>query len=125
MRWGIKVVPGVLALMVLLGAFSEKSNVHGPSSVTRTSGATSPPTERPVVHDTVEGSAAAIYAAVIRQLVVTDRSGDRANRVVYVVDGAVPSAGDPLASTTDPVQRFDAALKLSGLYALRLGICHG
>lgn len=52
---------------------------------------------------------AGIYVAVIRQLVTTD-SAAAAYRVIYVLDGAMPSAGYP-GVLTDAKHRFDAALK--------------
>lgn len=61
--------------------------------------------------DAVVRSTADIYAAVIRQLVTTD-SATATYRVLYVLDGVLPGAGNPYSGvSTDPKHRFDAALK--------------
>jgi hypothetical protein len=67
-----------------------------------------------------------IYAAVIRELVARDRAfGVSATGVVYVLDGSVDGAGNPLRAVTVHPQRFKSALKrrlrkaLADLPALR------
>lgn len=107
-----KVLPGVLALPALLVGCSATSTAHDNSGVGQTHPATTQPTDRPGAKDAIARSTASAYAAVIRQLVAAD-GGPRnsSNRVIYVVDGAVPSAGDPMASTAPADQRFDAAVK--------------
>lgn len=74
-----------------------------------------------------QSRAAAVYESVLRALVRGDRTGSTRHTVVYVVDGAVPGAGDPTRQRIDtkPKQRFDSALKdrltqqLAGLASVR------
>jgi hypothetical protein len=56
---------------------------------------------------------AAVYAQVVRQLVVVERGGALTYDVVYVLDGAVRGAGDPMASARDqrPRGAFPAAVR--------------
>jgi len=53
-----------------------------------------------------------VYAAVIRELIARDRAfGVSATGVVYVLDGSVEGAGDPLRAATVRPRRFKSALK--------------
>ncbi|MGH3091525.1 MAG: hypothetical protein ACRDOG_04230 [Gaiellaceae bacterium] len=69
-----------------------------------------------------EERAAAIYAAVVRQLVTEDHTfgaGPSPYRRAFVADGVVRDAGDPLAGNEKPAKRFSAAIKREILAALR------
>lgn len=53
-----------------------------------------------------------VYAAVIRELVARDHAfGVSDTGVVYVLDGSVEGAGDPMRSATGHPRRFPPALK--------------
>ena len=104
-----KVLAGFIALAALLIGCSTTSTVHDRR---RSDPATTRRTDRPGTKDAIARLTAGAYAAVIRQLVTTEGGGpDGSNRVIYVLDGAVPSAGDPHASPAPADQRFDRALK--------------
>jgi hypothetical protein len=65
---------------------------------------------------------AAVYAAVIRQLVTKDHTFGAAPSPferVFVVDGAVAAAGDVLRARQKPTRPFSAAVKREILEALR------
>ncbi len=72
------------------------------------------PDPRPGVEADVEETVS-VYAAVIRQLVTRDHTygDDPKFRVVYVLDGVVANAEDPLRSTNDrqPAAPFDRRVK--------------
>lgn len=103
---------GVLVLMTLLVSCSTTSSAHDRAGVKRVDAATTRPNDRSGTNNATARSTAGAYAAVIRELVTADGGGSEGSRrVIYVLDGAVPSAGDPMASTAPTAQRFDAALK--------------
>jgi hypothetical protein len=65
---------------------------------------------------------AAIYTAVIRQLVMKDHTfgqGPAPFKRVFVVDGAIRTAEEPLAGTDRPPKSFSLAVKLQILEALQ------
>lgn len=107
-----KVLPGVLAFVALLVGCSATSTVHDKSGVGPIHPATTRAKDGQRARDTIAKSTARAYAAVIRQLVTPDGGRpDSSNRVIYVLDGAVPSAGDPTASAGRVDHRFGPALK--------------
>lgn len=101
-----KVLTGIsLLVAVLAGCDSSSVPRAGNSTTTRAA-----PT--PAAKGGVASSTAGIDAAVVRQLVTTDgRVKDGTLRAIYVIDGAVPGAGNPLTWVTRPKQGFDAGFK--------------
>jgi hypothetical protein len=113
---GVKSLIFVLALLLAACSGSSDRSSQRPAGTsvpptTRqgTASAGSQPIARPVANNAAVRSTAGIYAAVIRQLVTTDNP-TASYRVIYVLDGVVPSAGYP-STLTDAKHRFDAALK--------------
>lgn len=87
--------------------------MSAPPTTRQSSPAAKPPLPGRPVANAVK-STTGIYAAVIRQLVIADSPTAR-YRMIYVLDGAVPTAGYPIALAAAK-RPFDTALK-TGLQA--------
>lgn len=105
-RWGI-LVAATLALAVLVGCGGGSDESQEPTPGATDSGESAA--------DSINRSAA-IYAAVVRQLVTKDHTfggADPGFKVVYVLDGVVVDAADPSKSPNahDPKEPFSHDVK--------------
>jgi hypothetical protein len=92
---------GVLALMPLgCSSTGTPSDERGPETRRTERTAPAPQPTR----------ASAIYASVIRELVTSEGNFARA-RVIYVLDGAIKNAADPLSYRQEPTTSFSEGLK--------------
>jgi len=103
--WGI-LVAATLALAVSVGCGGGSDESQQPTPGARDSGESTADSNR----------SAAIYAAVVRQLVTKDHTfggGDPGFKVVYVLDGVVVDAADPSKPPRehDPKEPFSHDLK--------------
>ena len=99
-----------LSIAILSGCSAD--NTSRPVSATTSAGSSAASHALPSDDHDAVGSSPEIYAAVVARLASEDNHAQNpAIRAIYVLDGAVAGAGQPLASVSDPDHSFDAPIK--------------